>query len=105
MHIILRMHDAAKKRQKINPSADPNKFEQPVELICLCDDAFAKPAAEDDSSRSALLLLRGTNWNSMADWPAAATDLQAAYVASNGKAPWILGRAAWSTASNTDGLP
>ena len=41
----------------------------------------------------------------MDDWPAAATDLRAAYVASNGKAPWILGRAAWSTASNTDGLP
>ena len=105
LHIVEAIVKAAKARQARQPEAFPMELESPSALIALCDEALAKIGEGDVGNRSGALYLRGVIWRSMDDFHAAAEDLRASYMASDGRAPWILRSAAWCTASSTEGLP
>lgn len=100
--LVLAFMVAARKAQRLNPLAEPNEYEDKSQLSSRCDAAVAKAATAPE--RFAAVFFRGTLAVAMSDWHQAGKDLRDAYVASEGRAPWILLRASWAMASCTDGV-
>lgn len=98
--------EAYRKSQFVNPSAGPDEMENVSSILPLCEHSVAVTGTEVTSLSYALaLFLRGVVNRCMLDWQAAALDYRAAYVASEGRMPWILKSAGWCMVSSTDGLP
>ena len=102
LRVVEAIVKAAKARQRVQPEARPMELESPSSLIVLCDTALLEIDETDMGSRCGPLYLRGTISSSVMDFQGAAEDLRAAYMASDGRAPWILQQAAWCTASSGD---
>jgi len=98
---------AHSRKQYVSSSAGPDEMDSPSTVLSLCDASvhFAFDEGPSGLSHSLALFLRGCVHICMVDWQAAASDYQAAYVASRGQLPWILTMAGWCTVSGTDGLP